>query len=189
MRVFRALADPGKVGYSSKAEHDFKPPEDFDPRGYATRTDWQLGDPIGRARIWLSDRIDWLVLRHFGHAGTVTQAADADDAPDDGVVFETDYARLAPDGLLGARAWATARASSGRRSWWTRRDERVALVDGAPRQPARAGQRAQAPAPQPRRGADEPNGKRETADPPGALRAPGHARRDPDRGRAAAARS
>src|SRR3954451_15931183 len=92
VRVFRLSRIRGKVGYASKAEHDFAPPEDFDPRGYATRTDWQLGDTVGRARIWLSDRIDWLVLRHFGHAGTVTQASEADDAPDDGVVFETDYA-------------------------------------------------------------------------------------------------
>src|SRR5918911_1013542 len=92
IRVFRLSRMRGKVAYASKAEHDFAPPEGFDPRGYATRTDWQLGDPIGRARIWLSDRIDWLVLRHFGHAGTVTPAAEVDDAPDDGVVFETDYA-------------------------------------------------------------------------------------------------
>jgi proteasome accessory factor C len=92
VRVFRLSRIQGKVGYSSKAEHDFSPPENFDPRGYATRTDWQLGDPVGRARIWVSDRIDWLVLRHFGHAGDVTPAAEADDAPDDGVVFETDYA-------------------------------------------------------------------------------------------------
>jgi proteasome accessory factor BC len=73
------------VGYASKAEHDFSRPDDFDPRIYATRTDWQLGDPVGRARIWLSERIDWLALRHFGHAGEVTDA-------DDGVQFETDYA-------------------------------------------------------------------------------------------------
>jgi proteasome accessory factor BC len=33
----------------------------------------------------LSDRVDWLALRHFGHAGEVTEA-------DDGVIFETDYA-------------------------------------------------------------------------------------------------
>src|SRR5690348_1711673 len=92
VRVFRLSRIRGKVGYASKAEHDFAPPQEFDPRVYATRTDWQLGDPIGRARIWLSDRIDWLVLRHFGHAGTVTPAAEVDDAPDDGVVFETDYA-------------------------------------------------------------------------------------------------
>src|SRR5688500_7769867 len=86
VRVFRVSRIRGKVGYSSKAEHDFNRPEDFDPRVYATRTDWQLGDPVGRASIWLSDRIDWLALRHFGHAGHVEQA----DAG--GVVFETDYA-------------------------------------------------------------------------------------------------
>jgi predicted DNA-binding transcriptional regulator YafY len=91
VRVFRLSRIRGKVGYSSKAEHDFPPPEDFDPRVYATRTDWQLGDPIGTARIWISDKIDWLVERHFGHAGTTSPAADADDAPADGVVFETEY--------------------------------------------------------------------------------------------------
>ncbi|HYP47769.1 MAG TPA: WYL domain-containing protein [Thermoleophilaceae bacterium] len=85
VRVFRVSRIRGKVGYSSKAEHDFNRPEDFDPRIYATRTDWQLGDPAGRARIWLSDRIDWLVLRHFGHAGEVSDG-------DSGVIFETDYA-------------------------------------------------------------------------------------------------
>jgi proteasome accessory factor C len=92
VRVFRLTRIRGKVGYSSKAEHDFPPPEGFDPRVYATRTDWQLGDPVGTARIWISERIDWLVQRHFGHAGTETPAASAEDAPDDGVVFETEYA-------------------------------------------------------------------------------------------------
>src|SRR3954470_16296633 len=92
VRVFRLSRIRGKVGYASKAEHDFPPPADFDPRGYATRTDWQLGDAVGRARIWLSDRIDWLVLRHFGPAGEVIPASEVDDAPEDGVVFETDYA-------------------------------------------------------------------------------------------------
>jgi proteasome accessory factor BC len=85
VRVFRVSRIRGKVGYASKAEHDFNRPEEFDPRSYATRTDWQLGDSVGRARIWLSDRIDWLALRHFGHAGEVTEA-------DGGVIFETDYA-------------------------------------------------------------------------------------------------
>jgi proteasome accessory factor C len=85
VRVFRLTRIRGKVGYSSKAEHDFAPPEGFDPRVYATRTDWQLGDPAGTARIWISDHIKWLVERHFGKAGTVVDA-------DDGVVFETEYA-------------------------------------------------------------------------------------------------
>src|SRR4051794_22786462 len=93
VRVFRLSRIRGKVGYASKAEHDFPPPDPdyFDPRVYATRTDWQLGDPVGTARIWISNRIDWLVERHFGHAGSTVDAAEVDDAPDDGVVFETDY--------------------------------------------------------------------------------------------------
>ena len=85
VRVFRLTRIRGKVGYSSKAEHDFAPPENFDPRIYASRTGWQLGDPVGVARIWISDRIDWLVQRHFGHAGKVIES-------DDGVIFETEYA-------------------------------------------------------------------------------------------------
>src|SRR4051794_10800182 len=84
VRVFRLSRIRGKVGYSSKAEHDFPPPEGFDPRVYATRADWQLGDPVGTARIWISEHITWLVERHFGRAGEVVEA-------DDGVVFETEY--------------------------------------------------------------------------------------------------
>ena len=91
VRVFRLSRIRGKVGYASKAEHDFPPPEDFDPRVYATRTDWQLGDTIGTARIWIAPQIDWLVERHYGHAGTITPAAEVDDAPEDGKVFETEY--------------------------------------------------------------------------------------------------
>ncbi len=85
VRVFRLSRIRNKVGYSSKAEHDFQRPDDFDPRAYATRADWQLGDPRGTARIWLSDRIEWLVRRHVGEdVGTIEQA-------DDGVIFETAY--------------------------------------------------------------------------------------------------
>ncbi|HEX8646542.1 MAG TPA: WYL domain-containing protein [Thermoleophilaceae bacterium] len=91
VRVFRLSRIRGKVGYASKAEHDFPPPEDFDPRVYATRTDWQLGDTIGTARIWIAPQIDWLVERHYGHAGRVTPAAQVDEAPDEGTVFETEY--------------------------------------------------------------------------------------------------
>jgi len=85
VRVFRVSRIRGKVGYSSKAEHDFNRREDFDPRVYATRTDWQLGNTAGRARIRLSNRVDWLAERHFGHAGELTRS-------DEGSLFETDYA-------------------------------------------------------------------------------------------------
>jgi len=85
IRVFRLSRIRGKVSYSSKAEHDFSRPQDFDHRWYATRTDWQLGEPRGTARVWLSGNVDWLVERHFGHAGTIEKA-------DGGSVFETEYA-------------------------------------------------------------------------------------------------
>jgi proteasome accessory factor C len=84
VRVFRLSRIRGKVAYVTKAEHDFHPPEDFDHREYATRTEWQLGETTGTAQVWISKRIDWLVMRHFGHAGTVTKS-------DGGVIFETDY--------------------------------------------------------------------------------------------------
>ncbi len=92
VRVFRLSRIRGKIGYSSKAEHDFTRSPDFDPRVYATRTDWQLGDAVGSARIWVSDRIGWLVERHFGHAGEIVPAEDVEDAPDEGIVLETPYA-------------------------------------------------------------------------------------------------
>ena len=100
VRVFRLSRIRGKVGYSSKAEHDFPPPQDFDPRVYATRTDWQLGDPVATARVWISSKIDWLVERHFGHAGRTEPAPDGD-----GVIFETDYAdpRAVLSWVLGLR--------------------------------------------------------------------------------------
>jgi proteasome accessory factor BC len=86
VRVFRLSRIRGKVGYSSKAEHDFQRPEEFDPRSYATRADWQLGDQQGTARIWLSDRIEWLVRRHLG-----PDVGDITEADDGAVVFETPY--------------------------------------------------------------------------------------------------
>ena len=42
--MFRLSRIRGKVAYATKAEHDFQRPEDFDPRGYANRIPWQLGE-------------------------------------------------------------------------------------------------------------------------------------------------
>jgi proteasome accessory factor C len=162
VRVFRLSRIRGKVGYASKAEHDFPPPEEFDPRVYATRTDWQLGDAIGRARIWLSDRIDWLVLRHFGHAGTVTPAAEVDDAPDEGVVFETDYAsaRQMVSWVLGLGERARV---LGPPELVEEADERVReIAEQHANPPEIAGARRRRSVEEPEADADS-NGKRETA--------------------------
>jgi predicted DNA-binding transcriptional regulator YafY len=118
VRVFRLSRIQGKVGYASKAEHDFSPPEDFDRRDYGQRADWQLGEIQGTAKIFLRDRIAWLIERDYGTYGELRPAVKADGAPGKGTVFETDYASpreliawvlrwrqnaqvLAPEGLRG----------------------------------------------------------------------------------------
>ena len=92
VRVFRLSRIQGKVGYASKAEHDFSPPEDFDRRDYGQRADWQLGEIRGKARVFVRDRIAWLIERDFGAYGELRAAKKADGVPGKGSVFETDYA-------------------------------------------------------------------------------------------------
>jgi predicted DNA-binding transcriptional regulator YafY len=81
IRVFRLSRIKGKVGYATKAEHDFQRPANFDPRAYANRIDWQFGDPVGVAEVWIGSRIAWQIERHFGRYGEIRPAED-DDAGD-----------------------------------------------------------------------------------------------------------
>jgi proteasome accessory factor BC len=100
MRVFRLSRIKDKVSYATKAEHDFSAPEGFDPWSYARRADWQLGEPSGTARIWISERIAWLIERDFGRYGStekVTKSGSqwrdgARRVPGAGVVYTTEYA-------------------------------------------------------------------------------------------------
>src|SRR5580704_3833275 len=96
VRVFRLSRIRGKGSYATKAEHDFHRPADFDPRAYANRADWQLGDERGTAEILISERIAWQVERHFGRYGEIRDPADAEvrlegGAEDGDVVFRTGY--------------------------------------------------------------------------------------------------
>ncbi|MBV9606538.1 MAG: WYL domain-containing protein [Solirubrobacterales bacterium] len=87
IRVFRLSRIRGKVGYATKAEHDFQRPAEFDPRAYAGRIDWQFGDPVGTAEVWIGRRIAWQIERHFGRYGEVRPGgADGD------LIFVTPYA-------------------------------------------------------------------------------------------------
>ncbi|HEX5982744.1 MAG TPA: WYL domain-containing protein [Solirubrobacterales bacterium] len=92
VRVFRLSRIQGKVGYASKAEHDFSPPEDFDRRDYGSRADWQLGETRGTAKIFVRERIAWLIERDYSSYGELRSAKKSDGAPGKGRVFETDYA-------------------------------------------------------------------------------------------------
>ncbi|HEY3773999.1 MAG TPA: WYL domain-containing protein [Solirubrobacteraceae bacterium] len=92
IRVFRLSRIQGKVGYATKAEHDFQRPADFDPRGYADRIGWQFGDPVGTAEVWISERIAWQIERHFGRYGEIRP--DPDPTHPDDRVFVTSYANV-----------------------------------------------------------------------------------------------
>jgi predicted DNA-binding transcriptional regulator YafY len=71
IRVFRLSRIRGKVSYATKAEHDFRRPADFDPRAYANRADWQLGEERGVAEVHIGERIAWQIERHFGRYGEI----------------------------------------------------------------------------------------------------------------------
>jgi proteasome accessory factor C len=100
IRVFRLSRIRGKVGYATKAEHDFQRPADFDPRAYANRIDWQFGDPIGTAEVWVGRQIAWQIERAFGRYGEMRSDGDEGD-----VVFTTSYsdARQLIAWVLGLR--------------------------------------------------------------------------------------
>jgi len=93
IRVFRLTRIRGKVSYATKAEHDFRRPADFDPRAYANRADWQLGDELGVAEILISERIAWQIERHFGRYGEIRapDGGEAAEAEGDGRLFSTPY--------------------------------------------------------------------------------------------------
>jgi proteasome accessory factor C len=101
VRVFRLSRIRGKVSYATKAEHDFTRREDYDGRDYARRAPWQLGDMTGTAKIFLKERIAWLVERDFGLYGEVrptvkedlpaSRKRSAGSSMGRGSVFITDY--------------------------------------------------------------------------------------------------
>jgi predicted DNA-binding transcriptional regulator YafY len=73
IRVFRLTRIRGKVSYATKAEHDFRRPADFDPRQYANRADWHLGEERGIAQVHIGERIAWQIERHFGRYGEIRE--------------------------------------------------------------------------------------------------------------------
>jgi proteasome accessory factor BC len=92
IRVFRLSRIRGKVGYATKAEHDFQRPANFDPRAYANRIDWQFGEPLGLAEVWIGHRIAWQIERHFGRYGQMRPVEADTGGADEDRIFTTPYA-------------------------------------------------------------------------------------------------
>ncbi len=79
IRVFRLSRIRGKVSYATKAEHDFRRPVDFDPRAYANRAEWHLGEEQGVAEVLIRARIAWQIERHFGRYGEIVPVDEQGD--------------------------------------------------------------------------------------------------------------
>ncbi len=104
IRVFRLSRIRGKVSYATKAEHDFHRPADFDPRAYANRADWQLGEERGQARLLISERIAWQIERHFGRYGEIHDPATEMDAGAEALAAVEDGDRVFVTGYSSARS-------------------------------------------------------------------------------------
>jgi proteasome accessory factor BC len=158
VRVFRLTRIRGKVSYASKAEHDFRRPASFDPRSYANRADWQLGEERGVAEVLISERIAWQIERHFGRYGEVREPEPemigGEEAAEGDRVFLTGYSspRSVISWVLGLGAHARLlgpeelTAELGRRVELLRERHSEVLLDQEPEPPPgeRAGKAAAA---------------------------------------------
>jgi proteasome accessory factor BC len=82
-KKFRVSRIRGDIRFATRRERDFRLPTDFDIDEYRDRPDWQIGDPVGEARIRVSPETAWWVERTYPRHGHVE-----DD------VFVTEYSSL-----------------------------------------------------------------------------------------------
>jgi predicted DNA-binding transcriptional regulator YafY len=82
-RTFRVSRIRGEIRFATRRERDFRLPPDFDVDRYRGRPPWQIGDPVGEARIEVGGDTAWWVERTYGDSGKI----------EDGV-FVTEYSSL-----------------------------------------------------------------------------------------------
>jgi len=85
VRTFRVSRIRSDIRFATRRERDFRLPADFDVEAHRVPRPWQIGEPVGRARVAVQGDTAWWVHRTLSDAGRL----------EDGV-FETDYARLDP---------------------------------------------------------------------------------------------
>ncbi|RJQ44708.1 MAG: WYL domain-containing protein [Gaiellales bacterium] len=143
-RVFKLRRMTGRIRYASKSEHDFKAPEGFDIRSYASQEPWQLGPPRGQAVIRFSPLMGWWARNNLSHCGSVESDEDG------GAGFTTSFSN--PHELcslvLGLGAEAVLEEPEELRGRIRSSLEKVAaLHEGEPPRPAPAA--AEQPGPRP----------------------------------------
>ena len=82
-RTFRVSRIRGEIRFATRRERDFRLPPDFDVDRYRGRPPWQIGEPVGEARIEVGGDTAWWVERTYGDSGKI----------EDGV-FVTEYSSL-----------------------------------------------------------------------------------------------
>jgi proteasome accessory factor C len=82
-RTFKVSRIRGDIRFATRRERDFRIPPDFDVEQHRIPKPWQIGEPVGRARIAVSEDTAWWVERTLRDAGVV----------EDGV-FETEFANV-----------------------------------------------------------------------------------------------
>jgi len=80
-RTFRVSRIRGEIRFATRRERDFRLPAEFDVDQYRGRPPWQIGEPVGEARIEVGGDTAWWVERTFG-----TKVEDG--------VFVTEYSSL-----------------------------------------------------------------------------------------------
>jgi predicted DNA-binding transcriptional regulator YafY len=80
-RTFRVSRIRGEIRFATRRERDFRLPAEFDVDRYRGRPPWQIGEPVGEARIEVAGDTAWWVERTFR------------TKVDDGV-FATEYSSL-----------------------------------------------------------------------------------------------
>jgi proteasome accessory factor C len=85
VRTFRVSRIRSDIRFATRRERDFRLPADFDVEAHRVPRPWQVGEPVGVARIEMQEDTAWWVHRTLSDAGTL----------EDGV-YETEYARLEP---------------------------------------------------------------------------------------------
>ena len=82
-RTFKVSRIRGDIRFATRRERDFRIPADFDVEQHRIPRPWQIGEPVGTARIAVSDDTAWWVERTLADAGTLEEG-----------VFETAYANV-----------------------------------------------------------------------------------------------
>jgi proteasome accessory factor BC len=85
IRTFRVSRLRSDIRFATRRERDFRLPVDFNVEAHRVPKPWQIGEPVGVARIAVQDDTAWWVHRTLADAGTLVDG-----------IFETSFSRVEP---------------------------------------------------------------------------------------------